>query len=158
MTKRKAAIQSIDITRRRLLETGGLACGVIALENHSMGSTFAASIDAARPRAAPTQVPLTQLKCWQVQLHSGPLQRQARGNHRLLMQLDHDALLRPFRLREGLDAPGTDLGGWYDADAFAPGGNLRAMDKRLIALLCDHWRSVDARYGTSIGAWVCSNH
>jgi uncharacterized protein len=37
------------------------------------------------------------------------------------MELSEDSLLRPFRVREGLPAPGDDLGGWYDAWAFAPG-------------------------------------
>lgn len=31
------------------------------------------------------------------------------------------ACLNPFRQREGLPAPGKDLGGWYDTYAFAPG-------------------------------------
>ncbi len=60
----------------------------------------------------------------QVQWASGPLQRQARENHRLLLSLDEDAMLRPFRLRAGHAAPGSDMGGWYDADAFAPGATF----------------------------------
>lgn len=33
----------------------------------------------------------------------------------VIMSLDEDSLLRPFRMRSGLPAPGIDLGGWYDA-------------------------------------------
>lgn len=33
-------------------------------------------------------------------------------------------MLRPFRVRAGHAAPGLDLGGWYDADAFAPGATF----------------------------------
>ncbi len=33
-------------------------------------------------------------------------------------------MLRPFRVRAGQAAPGSDLGGWYDADAFAPGATF----------------------------------
>jgi len=32
----------------------------------------------------------------------------------VLMQLNEDSLLKPWRLRAGLPAPGPDLGGWYD--------------------------------------------
>jgi DUF1680 family protein len=60
----------------------------------------------------------------QVQLTRGPLERQARQNHRLLLGLDEDALLRPYRVRAGLAAPGPGLGGWYDAQAFAPGATF----------------------------------
>jgi len=57
----------------------------------------------------------------QVQLAPGPLQTQFEENHKLLLSLSEDSLLRPYRIREGLPAPGTDLGGWYDTNAFAPG-------------------------------------
>jgi DUF1680 family protein len=49
----------------------------------------------------------------------------------VLLSLDEDALLRPWRLRAGLPAPGGPLGGWYDevplvktpsgGEGFAPG-------------------------------------
>ncbi len=58
------------------------------------------------------------------QLHASPLQRQARESHRLLMGLDEDSLLRPFRIRAGQAASGRDLGGWYDTYAFAPGATF----------------------------------
>ncbi len=60
----------------------------------------------------------------QVQLGPGPMQRQFEENHQLLFELNEDSLLRPFRIREGLAAPGTDLGGWYDTYAFAPGATF----------------------------------
>ncbi len=55
---------------------------------------------------------------------TGPLYDQARENHRLVLSLDEDALLRPFRVRAGQRAPGQDLGGWYDTYAFAPGATF----------------------------------
>jgi DUF1680 family protein len=67
---------------------------------------------------------LRELDYGQVQLADGPLERQMRQNHRLLLDLDEDSLLRPFRVRARLAAPGVDLGGWYDADAFAPGATF----------------------------------
>jgi uncharacterized protein len=80
--------------------------------------------------AASTAVPegaralLSELDYGQVQLNSGPLDRQARENHRLVLGLDEDSLLRPFRVRAGQSAPGQDLGGWYDTYAFAPGATF----------------------------------
>ena len=67
---------------------------------------------------------LAELGYRQVRLSSGPLQRQASENHQLLMNIDEDSLLRPFRLRAGLPAPGGDLGGWYDTEGFAPGATF----------------------------------
>ncbi len=41
------------------------------------------------------------------------------------MGLDEDRVLKVYRLRANLPAPGPDMGGWYDpADAFAPGHSL----------------------------------
>jgi DUF1680 family protein len=67
---------------------------------------------------------LEQLRYAQVQWAPGPMQRQMRENHHLLLSLDEDAMLRPFRLRAGRAAPGCDMGGWYDAEAFAPGATF----------------------------------
>lgn len=39
----------------------------------------------------------------------------------VLMVLNEDSLLKPWRLRAGLPAPGPDLGGWYDE--VPPGGD-----------------------------------
>jgi len=49
-----------------------------------------------------------------VQLLDGPLRLQFDQNHQLYLNLDEDGLLKPFRQRQGLPAPGPDLGGWYD--------------------------------------------
>ena len=68
--------------------------------------------------------PLAELAYGQVQFSAGPLARQARENHRLVLGLNEDALLRPFRERAGQPAPGQDMGGWYDTYAFAPGATF----------------------------------
>ena len=68
--------------------------------------------------------PLSELEYGQVRFSAGPLDRQARENHRFVLSLDEDALLRPFRVRAGQRAPGADLGGWYDTYAFAPGATF----------------------------------
>jgi uncharacterized protein len=55
----------------------------------------------------------------QVQLLDGPFRVQFDQNHQLFLNLDEDGLLKPFRQKAGLPAPGPDLGGWYSfSDAF----------------------------------------
>jgi hypothetical protein len=92
------------------------------------------AVFAAGAVADATASPLSELAYGQVQFAAGPLERQARENHRLVLGLDEDALLRPFRVRAGLRAPGQELGGWYDTYAFAPGATF------------GQWMSALARY------------
>jgi uncharacterized protein len=103
----------INSGRRIFLASGLLAAG---------GWRYAAR--AAGRAAAAAAAPLAELKYGQVQFSAGPLARHARENHRLVLSLDEDALLRPFRVRAGQRAPGHDLGGWYDTYAFAPGATF----------------------------------
>src|SRR5438552_8796021 len=44
----------------------------------------------------------------------GPFRQQFEQNHELLLHLNEDGLLKPFRHRQGISAPGPHLGGWYD--------------------------------------------
>src|SRR5271156_1714707 len=109
----KIMSDSINHGRRDLLAWGALA---------AIGwrpATLGASGGAEKPSAV-----LLELGYGQVRFSEGPLQRQARENHRLVLGLDEDALLRPFRVRSGLPAPGQELGGWYDPYAFAPGATF----------------------------------
>jgi uncharacterized protein len=70
----------------------------------------------ARAKTAEIAVtpPLAVFGYSQVQLLEGPFKVQFEQNHKLFMGVDEDGLLKPFREREGLPAPGPDLGGWYD--------------------------------------------
>jgi uncharacterized protein len=77
------------------------------------------SADKQRPAFKPTL--LNQVNYAQVDLAAGPAQRQFEENHALLLGLNEDGLLLPFRIREGLPAPGEELGGWYSTDGFATG-------------------------------------
>ncbi len=92
--------------------------GVLAAVGWRRESTADEAVDGT------TAAPLTELSYSQVQFAAGPLDRQARENHRLVLALDEDALLRPFRVRAAQHAPGSDLGGWYDTYAFAPGATF----------------------------------
>ncbi len=52
-----------------------------------------------------------------VRLGPGKMRDQLDWQHRLFMGIDDDRLLKPFRQRAGLPAPGADMGGWYDDSA-----------------------------------------
>jgi uncharacterized protein len=56
-----------------------------------------------------------------IKLTSGPLKDQFDRVHKVYLALNEDQLLKVFRQRAHLAAPGEDMGGWYDAEAFAPG-------------------------------------
>jgi len=72
--------------------------------------------------------PLSLFRYSEVQLLDGPFRRQFDHNHDLFLHLNEDALLKPFRERAGLAAPGPDMGGWYDnAGDFNPDSNFHAF-------------------------------
>jgi len=56
-----------------------------------------------------------------VALTGGPLADQYRRACEHYLKLDEHRLLKVYRQRAGLPAPGDDMGGWYDADGFVPG-------------------------------------
>ncbi|HME08730.1 MAG TPA: beta-L-arabinofuranosidase domain-containing protein, partial [Bryobacteraceae bacterium] len=58
--------------------------------------------------------PLQEFDYRDVQLAPGLAQSQFEQTQSVLLGLNEDSLLKPWRLRAGLPAPGPDLGGWYD--------------------------------------------
>lgn len=64
---------------------------------------------------------LRELSYGQVKLTSGPVAEMYRRMRAHYLTLDEDRLLKVYRQRAGLPAPGRDMGGWYDADGFVPG-------------------------------------
>jgi len=58
--------------------------------------------------------PLEEFGYGDVQLAPGPLKTQFEQTRSVILSLDDDSLLRPWRLRAGMPAPGGPLGGWYD--------------------------------------------
>jgi uncharacterized protein len=57
--------------------------------------------------------PLNQFGYGDVELLDGPLRQQFQTNHAFYGNLNEDSLLKPYRQRAGLPAPGDDMGGWY---------------------------------------------
>ena len=58
--------------------------------------------------------PLHEFGFGDVRLDPGLARTQFEQTQTVLMSLDENSLLKPWRLRAGLAAPGPDLGGWYD--------------------------------------------
>ena len=79
-----------------------------------------AACAAAALHAQPAPLPHYQpFERGEVMLTAGPLADQADTARAFLLALDEDNLLHGFRTRDGADAPGHAMGGWYDPDGFA---------------------------------------
>lgn len=89
--------------------------------------------------AAGSREKLREFNYADVQLTGGPLKSQFDRIHASYLALDNDRLLKVYRQRAGLLAPGEDMGGWYDADGFVPGSTLGQYISGL------------ARYGNATG-------
>ena len=68
-----------------------------------------------------------------VTLEPGPLRRQVDEVRRFYLAIPDDDLLKGFRTRAGLPAPGKDLGGWYSSDTFLVFGQIVSGLARLYA-------------------------
>jgi DUF1680 family protein len=75
-------------------------------------------------RAAVSREKLYEFRYSDVKLTAGPLKSQFDRVHAHFLGLDNDRLLKVYRQRAGLPAPGADMGGWYDADGFVPGHTI----------------------------------
>ncbi len=93
------------ISRRRFLEVGSLATGVVASGRLGWGAGFDAD--------GLSKEPLEEFEYKDVLLASDLHETQLRQTHAVLMGLSDDSLLKPFRQMSGQTAPGEDLGGWY---------------------------------------------
>ena len=78
--------------------------------------------------------PLDQFDYRAVQFGDCPQEAQLTDTMSVILGLNEDSLLRPFRVRENLPAPGVELAGWYGTEAFAP------------AASCGQWVSALCRY------------
>ncbi len=117
------------VTRRRLLQ-GALAVGASAVLNTSAeGQVAAGSGVAGGGTGVLQEFPYDQVRV------TGAGQVAQRENVRsVLMGMDEDSLLRPFREMTGQPGPGVNLGGWYEWKAdydhhhgdagFAPGSTF----------------------------------
>ncbi len=89
------------------------------------GALCATAAAAARSNAQSAARPIPDLTIFpygSVELLNGPLKRQFDENHIFFLNLSEDRLLKVYRQRAGLPAPGEDMGGWYDD--FCPGAHF----------------------------------
>ena len=93
-------------SRRTFLKTGA-ALAVASVAKPGIASAAFGNDTAISPA-------LSQFGYGDVELLEGPLRQQFQTNHAFYRALDEDMLLKPFRQRAGLPAPGDDMGGWYD--------------------------------------------
>ena len=107
----------VRISRRSLLKLGGM----------SAAGALAGSV-AGRLRAECCAPRMTPAGYGDVELFDGPMRDQFRAQHAALLQMDEDALLKPFRAKARIAAPGDDLGGWYNASAgFNPPADMHGF-------------------------------
>jgi uncharacterized protein len=123
------------MSRRQVLQRGATAAVGVA------ASRAVAAIGAS-PAQPPAFQPtlLNQVAYAQVDLAPGPAQSQFDETRQVLLNLSDDGLLRPFRFREGLPAPGEELGGWYSTDGFAaacPFGQWISALSRMVSVTRD---------------------
>ncbi len=59
-----------------------------------------------------------------MQLTDGPFADHYNATHAHYLSLSNDRLLKVYRQRANLPAPGEDMGGWYDLQGFVPGHSL----------------------------------
>ncbi|HEX4946243.1 MAG TPA: beta-L-arabinofuranosidase domain-containing protein [Blastocatellia bacterium] len=113
MTRRKPArkVTPVNATRRALLRSS--ACAFAAATVGSLPDT-------------PTQGKevVHEFPFGTVRLTGGLLKQQFDRIQAHYLSLSNDRLLKVFRQRVGLPAPGADMGGWYDANGFVPGLTL----------------------------------
>src|SRR5436190_1736607 len=121
--------------------------------------TVAASA-AIRGGHAASRERLREFNYSDVTLTGGPLKAQHDWVHAHFLSLDNDRLLKVYRQRAGLPAPGDDMGGWYDADGFVPGhtigqyisGLSRIYSTTRDAATLAKVKSLVAGYGATLGA------
>ena len=92
-------------SRRQLVQAGAATAALAA------GSRFWQQ-DAWSDEAH-LAAPLEEFGYGDVLISSEPHEAQRMNTHSVLMALDEDSLLKPFRQMSGMAAPGADLGGWY---------------------------------------------
>jgi uncharacterized protein len=102
-------------TRRKFLQASAAALSRSLLDQ--------ASALASTPTESSREL-LHEFPYGTVTLTGGPLKQQYDRIHASYLALDNDRLLKVYRQRAGMPAPGSDMGGWYDTDGFVPGHSL----------------------------------
>ena len=102
-------------TRRRFLSLSAAVAGAAALASRPYRTLASPARESATTSIAVTPA-IRTFDYNQVELLEGPMRQQFDTNHEFFLRLDEDRLLKPFRQKAGMKAPGEDMGGWYDID------------------------------------------
>jgi DUF1680 family protein len=103
-----------EVSRRSFLQSAALASAGSLIPNlPDRALAHASHFPASDPKQPGS---LEEFGYGDVSLDSALHEQQLQQTHAVLMGLDEDALLKPFRLMIGQPAPGEDLGGWYRYD------------------------------------------
>lgn len=108
--------QSVSRLTRREWIRGGVSLAAVVSCDKVWGNS-----DSDPMRAREHGNPLREVGYGDVTFAPGPHQTQIEHIHAVLMGLNEDSLLRPFRLLADLQAPGFELGGWYSSNNRDPG-------------------------------------
>lgn len=120
---------TFEINRRDILN--GASCAVLT-----------GGVAAARPVHSDREA-LHEFAYGDVRLTGGPLAEHYNWIKAHYLSLDNDRVLKVYRQHAGLEAPGKDMGGWYDAEGFVPG------------LTFGQYISGLARFGRATGDAAC---
>ena len=114
-----------EISRRVFLQRAAVLSAGLALPGN---------VRVAAEEAQSSGADLTAFDYGEVTLNSEAHQRQLDNTHAVLMGLNKDSLMKPFREMSGMSAPGEELGGWYmykpdydyrkDSAGLCPGGTF----------------------------------
>lgn len=96
-------------SRRDFLKSASL----LAVSGYALPVTALARATPTARASAPTDL-LEEFGYGEVRLASGLPRSQFEHTQRVMLRMDIDSLLKPYRLRAGLAAPGPGMGGWYD--------------------------------------------
>ena len=89
-----------------------------------------------------------------ITLTDGHLKRMRDTVKADLLRIPNDDLLKGFRIRAGLPAPGKDLGGWYTSDTFHIFGQLLSALARFAA--ADHDAACRGKLDALIRGWAAT--
>jgi len=89
------------------------SASVLALGGCALPLTGRTATSAAPRASAPTDL-LEEFGYGDVRLAPGLPRAQFEQTQHVMLRMNVDSLLKPYRLRAGLAAPGPDMGGWYD--------------------------------------------
>lgn len=104
----------VEMTRKAFLHLGAAA---------AMAGQAPAFAPSTAGDGAPVEPLLAEFGYGDVVL-GGRARQQFEANHAFFMALNEDSMLKPYRFRTGLPAPGADLGGWYsDSPDYDPHGS-----------------------------------